>query len=194
MSKKGLVLFSFTDKYGGKITIDVDEIVEMRTHVDDDDFLQVYLECHLKSGRICWLYNEVIFKKDVPEKYEIKEDMCEEELKIISEKNQLYRNQYLKKKKNEFIKKANYIQDKIAAAKIGKNFVDDDFENDYNATFYNDGNNLKKEAILNIVYQENSGLLSYDEVLQKEEDPIYRFRVENKDNFDKFPGLMEIDK
>ena len=53
---------------------------------------------------------------------------------------------------------------------------------------------MSQEAILNIVYQENSGLLSYDEVLQKEEDPIYRFRVENKDNFDKFPGLMEIDK
>lgn len=193
MSKKGLVLFSFTDKYGGKITIDVDEIVEMRTQVDDDAFLQVYLECHLKSGRICWLYNEVIFKKDIPKKYEVNEDMCEEELKIIGEKNQLYINQYIDKKKKEFIKKANYIQDKISAAKIGKNFVDNNFENDYNATFYNYGNNNKKEAILNIVYQENSGLLSSDEVLQKEDDPLYKFRTENEYTFYKFSELNDMD-
>lgn len=184
MSKKGLVLFSFVDKYGGKITIDVDEIVEMRTHVDDDVFLQVYLECYLKSGRKCWLYNEVIFKKDIPRKYEVNEDMCEEELKIIGEKNQLYINQYIDKKKKEFIKKAHYIQNKISAAKIGIDFVNNNFENDYNATFYSSNNNnrgLIEESVLNIVYQENSGMLPIDEVLQKEDDPIYIFRKINED-------------
>lgn len=193
MCKKSLALVSFVDKYGGKVTVDVDEIVEMKTCAEETEFLQVYLECFLKSGHKYWLYSEVIFKNDVPRKYEIKDDMDLDEIEKIEKKNRLYQRKYLDEKKKEFLKKANYIQNKISMAKIGLNFIDKKFDNDNNANFYNSD----EKAMLNIIYQENSGLDPLEERVSKEEDTLYNFRDTSRKDFEDrydFDSISEITK